>query len=1045
MYSTLGTHYNGSEKTNYALSEKLADYIFFPLSGLLRSPSLSSEITKYVLDIIAFLVNHAWRHKIEDKLIDQLAPLVVVLCRRDGETDFHFKNAGIDAICAIVECFPMGYFAGTDLAKRLSALGDCTTILMEGLVSFPSPMSQDDNDRAIKIMETTKKLYITRVSSEQTSHVFPGIVSKIVTFVLSAKNVRSRTALKAIQVIASFVTKVFADQSLNIVVEKSGIKIESLPTLHQQEGPNLPLAIEIPDKGSHRTASWLKATSSQLKMSLVPLFRLIILNHSWRSRLLNNKGMQELIIDFVKEVVEHCFQSLFLEQVSLCIDVLSTLLYVLPDGEESMESWCNIFMDKPFSQLELLLDLVTLKSQDLVQNHLEPVLTSSNDEKIGICLCAIRFHLHLQSELTKVLNKDMSFLKSLKQHLVLSIQNQILTSLENGFRKPKVEQGLSNMKLPSHINLEKLVKLSPEPVLVTTSPTDLANLRNFERATSSGPILYLTNLYTSETEQQISKLLKSLPHGFKLYEMVQHLLYEGDSNTKRGIALWIARIMYENAAPSEDFSDIIDFDMAVDDTLEQETKVTILEAAQSLLSDSVDNNRSSGSNRELSFATALSVIGTLAKSMSKEAFQTLFLMDLLYFILEALTYSSDGMIHISARNALDSIVDAHYGSLEGLIMQNSDYLIDSLSIRLSTSSGLTPALPGILLIVLKILGIELLKSNQLQDVLSEIFIVVDNFHAYSVLVHNFFLVFEEVMNQLDMVYGSKLPLLTMDRRPFRPWGMMSEEEMEAFVSKENKQIQSFEDYDLTKEYFKAPGVPFGEAVEAGDRDSDDEEEASNEEPEPEEAWPSPIEKPTYASLQQICTYGLQLLTHPSVKLRIQILRTLRRGYPMLCSNYTATMPLLAQYWPLLLTLVGGTETLSESSPGTGHEQLIVPCAEFLMCVFEEDARRDRFMSRRFIEMWEHLKKTQTSPTATVTSLSAVVQSRMVPKVRDTLVSLLLTGVNVYERSVPDLMVYDIVRHCAAWGIKNQTLGREAQNALRALKFVESVNNHIIAH
>ena len=67
-------------------------------------------------------------------------------------------------------------------------------------------------------------------------------------------------------------------------------------------------------------------------------------------------------------------------------------------------------------------------------------------------------------------------------------------------------------------------------------------------------------------------------------------------------------------------------------------------------------------------------------------------------------------IQLQAQSTLKVVLDTYYnGSMVNLISDNLDYLIDSISLQMSVASNLTPMLPGILLIIVKIAGIQLLS------------------------------------------------------------------------------------------------------------------------------------------------------------------------------------------------------------------------------------------------------------------------------------------------------------------------------------------------
>ena len=98
-------------------------------------------------------------------------------------------------------------------------------------------------------------------------------------------------------------------------------------------------------------------------------------------------------------------------------------------------------------------------------------------------------------------------------------------------------------------------------------------------------------------------------------------------------------------------------------------------------------------------------------------------------------------------------MDCYYdGSLTKLILDNLDYLVDAISMQMTVASNLTPLLPGILIILIKIAGMQLLESNQLFDIFSDIFVILDSYHGYNQLVEGFFVVFEVLVEQVKQAF-----------------------------------------------------------------------------------------------------------------------------------------------------------------------------------------------------------------------------------------------------------------------------------------------------
>lgn len=1106
----LQKHEVSHPKDEYILSTKLADYVFFPISNLLKQSSLSRDATRYVLQIVGFLVKNSWGHLLNVNLLDQLCPLVIFLCGGASISnskvsaivsgDSAFKASAAYCLTSLIRCFPRLHFTDPESGgKRLSILGDSTTILLDIVGSIPSPLSQEDNGVICNILTTLDWLYSTRVTAEQTSYVFPGVVSKLVNLSLTTRNVHYSTVLEILKTLRTFIIKVFDDESLQIEITDASITSENLHSLSSlleettaKPSAALPISIKLENSDTkHRTTLWLHATSKQLKLSLISFFKDLLFKPTTRMKIVAKPQLSEGIFDFFDRIVGSCFSSLFSELLPSSIDVISTLIYVLMldstdnvKERELLHRGASLYTKMGYKNMDLFYKQLLVKTNELIFNQLQPIFSSLNEEKIVLCSTAVKFQLKLLQDILAMSNKDSNPIFYMKQNLLKTIRSEIVANSNFGGGKKKKanklellhllsgdqqtrEEGnkLDNIELPPHINANKLTKVRKETKLTALDGVielkHLAKLWNEDdRSVTVEPLIFDESL-SNTIERTILGLVQFLATDCPLpLELIEALLTVDNESSSEGIlgrnaSLW----MFNNVmkAPHKrqpvsafDIQSFVNFETEdEDDSTLEEMNYLVLERAQDLMLDAqkrLNNGEldlKSFKTCEAAYSTAIESIGILAKHFSKEEFQTDFLMDYLYPLLEALTWKSGTVVQILARRALSAIVDNHYsGSLKSLLVDNSDYLIDSLSLSLSAASGLTPSLPGILLVILKISGALLLQTNQLQDILSEIFIVIDSYHGYSALVENFFLVFEEIVSELESLYLKQIQSKQIaDNREgvsaYKPWGLSSREQLLRLVEDTYRQVDPFADYDAEKEYFKRkPGVPFGDQT--GDSDDEDDEP----EPEKKEEWPTPIPKNYYSSLQQIFTYGLQLLSHPSTKLRIQVLRTLTKSYPLVSSNYKITMPLLALHWPMLLAVIAGTSTMSEheTTPTSFHqEQLIVPGLEFAIAIFREDVNHESFMSRRFTELWEFLKKRspifQTMDSKQKSEGKALVaRTAMSPKMSNLYVELIITGLNNYEKLIPDLVALEMVKACVMLGIDNsQKLKPGVKNMLWVAK------------
>lgn len=1099
-------HRQEHHNSEYLLSTKLADYMFFPLSNLLKHSNLHEQVIQYVLDIISFLLQWSWRNNLDEKLLDQLCPLVIFLgggpsilvtrTSQISDKDFDFKVSAVGCLVQLIKCFPRLYLTEEDNSqKRLSILGDATTLLLDVMCSFNSPLNQEENEVVLDVLDIISWLYSTRVTAEQTSYVFPGMVSKIVNYSISTRNLHAGTITKVIKTLQDLIIKVFDDKGLDISISDASVTSENLQSLQDlmaEDQPGnqriIPIQIEMTETNhEHRTELWLRATSKQLKLSLLSLFKYLFFNSTMRTKVAVNISLSDAIFEFVNAVTKRCFQSLFTEVVQSGFDIISALIFVITSHspqvleQDLLRRSGRVYLQFEYSKLELLTKQLVLKTNNLVFNQFLSVLTLLNEEKIAVCVAAIKVHLFTLQSLSDITKTGSEALALIKKKILLTLVYQMALKDYSGKSKQRAGKDellrllnadltrtntLDNIELPLHINASALAKLKKEDKSMN-APQDSSDLRRLVTSWTDEfqdkSVVLFKNVLSKSTEECLKGLLFFIGlQGQSEMETLISTVYEtepiseseDDGMLSKAVALWTCNQLFRSATRDSSsslslgFAEFLDIDEEESQEDLDESSYLILDQALEMISQVKDRIAEGALTTkqtniyQMAYVTALESIEVLSVQLSKEDFQSDVLMNYLFLVLEALTYPPESEVHLQARKTLNSVVQTFYGgSLGDLITDNADYLIDSLSMSLSSASGLIPSLPGILLVILKISGAQLLQTNQLNDILSEIFLVIDSYHGYSVLVENFFLVFETIVEITREIYGKVLSDETNITHEYitsryKPWGMTTRHQMLSLIDDNERIVEEFENFDQTKEYFKRkPDVPFGEQGDSDDEDPEDENESTR--PSEENNWDCPIPKSVYLLIQQIFTYGLQFLSHPSDKLKIQVFRTLQKAYPIMSSNYSILMPLLAQYWPMILVLTSGVSTTSDYDFTLTLQHTIEPSLRLTMQIIHEDAKHELFMSKRFLDMWDFWKKKsfKFKQSKSQKDKGLTVSTTTVPPSTSQLYALvLIAGLNTYEKIIPDLTAIEIAEACIKLAIPKGTyLSRDTRALFWVLK------------
>ena len=367
---------------------------------------------------------------------------------------------------------------------------------------------------------------------------------------------------------------------------------------------------------------------------------------------------------------------------------------------------------------------------------------------------------------------------------------------------------------------------------------------------------------------------------------------------------------------------------------------------------------------------------------------------------------------------------------------------------MTVASNLTPLLPGILIILIKVAGIQLLESNQLFDIFSDIFVILDSYHGYNQLVEGFFVVFEVLVEQVKLMYlgnSTAIDNHESNSSQFKPWGMTLKEQLIYFLE-DKSHIDLLSRFDSEKEYFqRTEDKPFGEM--AGD--SDDEEDEESDESETEDQWSSPIPKSIYDVLKRVFNYGFTLISQPSYTLKAQIIKTLRRLFPLLCTDYKLVLPIMASNWSVLMALITASNSLSSSQEmrtALSWEQIniTIESLKFVTEILNFDrCQEEYFFSRKFLEMWSFISKhsellshsqKREHTTDLVLAEKALSTFQSFPALKDALVEFLIVGVQNYEKTIPDLTRFELIKLCYRLQIpKTLELTRDTRCVLEVLK------------
>lgn len=255
------------------------------------------------------------------------------------------------------------------------------------------------------------------------------------------------------------------------------------------------------------------------------------------------------------------------------------------------------------------------------------------------------------------------------------------------------------------------------------------------------------------------------------------------------------------------------------------------------------------------------------------------LMDLLYPIL-ALVPSDHGLVSGMARDTLLQLsTSCGYTSVQNMMVENADYLVDSISLAIQTMD-VSPGTFQILTVLIKLAGSDIV--GYLDDVVRTLFKLLDSYHGYPVLVESIIGVFTALIEVMETSVSVKK--IENVKKP----GLTVEKVIEEL--QERQKPAEEEDH----EFEPIPGKPFGE-------DKTMEDPPAETEPE----WSGSLSKPTYTLVRQIFSYTGNLITSTSPKLIVSLCRLISICAPLLAGisedQQSEYLPSINSLYPLLLT------------------------------------------------------------------------------------------------------------------------------------------------
>lgn len=856
------------------LDEKIADYVFFPLSHVLRThEAYPIRLIESVIKSLRLLIQHGWKARISKDLSQQLLILLTFIVGgvpgKEGSQAAKPEETILEGYQALTALIKAAGVSAKDSpltdAQMILSFGHAVSIILDGVTDGSTPEIQLEALQAILAVYTTIK------QDDILATFFPGTVSSLSRLLsppLSTKAQR-RVLVGGINVLRFVLTKVLSDlKTRNLLrqTEKGGHDVDTAPS---QEGQV---------EGKVLTTSWLNATVSQVKIALSTILKLR--THDATDV---RKAMERLCIVLLDE----CHSCL-----SNCASMLVESAIVLREdhSEESTGfSAPELGDDRPMFYGTSLQDLATIYPglMDFVNTTVHSWVTSmprvmqSSDERVK--QQAIRNIIKGQ-ELVSALGVESS---SLHDSLSSALRDSIVTLILN----------CKASKVLNEVGLDENLWQGSDMV-----PTG-------QEMQTYRPVL-LPQESQRDTRRDVATLIQNIGSPTQQTKLAAEMLpYIRDSIGVDQIAsFWLSfQLLKSSFTKTADVDDLLDLTEAVTESASEDQE-SVFNELYSFSVSILDSHSDAADEVDWRLeATALEVTAFAASRLGQSFRPEL--IDVLYPISTFLG-ASIPELRSHAITTLNSLaISCGYGSVSELIIDNVDYMVNSVSLRLN-QFDISPASTKVLTMMIRLTGPRLLPF--LDDVVAGIFAALDNYHGYSAFVESLFGVLSEVVEQ-----GVKSDRLLIEdgkskavNHKKRPLGSSGIEDTLAFLDRRTKRRREQQEEEDVEEIIG--GHP-REAWNSARKQLDAIEARDQGEEEPEDPPSNTNDEiaipktPTYTLLTKITLLTQHYLTSPTPTLRKRLLDLLAKVSPALAADEDAFLPLVNDVWPVIISRIYDSE------------------------------------------------------------------------------------------------------------------------------------------
>ncbi|KAE8352249.1 armadillo-type protein, partial [Aspergillus coremiiformis] len=850
-----------------ALDEKLAEYAFFPLSHIFNETQrIPANCLELAVNCLRVLIADGWRESLSPQMGKQLMILLTLIIGgppMKGNNNQQTQTKPVELSMAGFNCLSAIFdVLEGPVAQRTiyNEIGTATVVDQTVYVLLEGITDSTSDNLCVSAAKALQALYYRITDRVVLASIMPRTVSTLTRVIKPTTQVRRSYKL------LSACVRVLTHMVKSVLNDQ----VASVT-------PEKPAPSHNSDDALVLDESWLNATTTQIKLALANVVQV---------RRHDRPEVQAALLELCSMVVEDC-RSTLQESLSLAVETM-VVLSETGDGES------------PNNAYSALMHLATTYAEvlDSLKNSLHAWIAA--------------FPRTMQS------NDETPKQWALKQ---ISTAFQILSQIQSG--SDILTTGIASGLCDSVSATISHSSNGPQPLNPETSGNQTLEVLHNGRQPMSFPPVLLEHRSQQQTLKDLQSMIFRLNRseaGSDITRLIINRVHQETGNTMVA-PFWLSLEYLKSGAHLTTFDEFISSDL-IEASSMHSTRANMIEELYYISLPILSESLPDESRDWRISALALEAIALQAQQLH-EAFRPE-LMDALYPVLRHLS-SPNPNLQNHAVICLNILTETcKYESTSTMIIENVDYLVNSVALKLNTFD-VSPYPPQVLFMMVKLCGARLIPY--LDDLVDSIFGILDMYHGYPKLVEMMFKTLAAIVEE-----GTKSPsfLAIDDGTNSRRTGHRKKQYKrlqisalaEDLASQKAKRAKHLDDFPDSDEHASHPEQPWttkpDKAVES-EEDIDSLlnkgiEESENPLPPPRELEDQ--EKPLSKShnlLLHIIKSIPSHLSSPSPYLRRSLLSILIQVSPILSENDNSFLPIINEVWPSVAARISFPYAFNTSS------------------------------------------------------------------------------------------------------------------------------------